>query len=94
MSKVIQATEELLATFTRVMPAGRKGRVSEKDWTVALEKFHKEAREVRQRLALGIFARARSAFMLQNRLLEAGFPADIVRKLVFTLVLNAFSGKG
>jgi hypothetical protein len=94
MSKASQATDELLAAFSRVVPSSKKGRMSEQDWTVAIEKFHGEAREIRRRLSLGILARARSAFMLQQRLLAAGIPADVVRKLVFTLVLNVFSGKG
>jgi hypothetical protein len=93
MSKAEKAADELLMAFSRAMPTGKKGRMDERDWTTALDKFHRDAREIRQKLSLGVLARARSAFMLQKRLLEAGFPADVVRKLVFTLVLNAFSGK-
>jgi hypothetical protein len=94
VSKVTQATDELLAAFFRSAPSSKKGRISEQDWTNSLEKFHREARDIRQRLSLGVLARARVAFMLQQRLISEGFPADVVRNLVFTLLLNAFSGKG
>jgi hypothetical protein len=91
MSKATQAADQLAEAFFRSVPADRKKRLSESEWASALEKFHTEARAIRRSLSLGVFARARSAFILQQRLLALGFPGEVVRKLVFTLILNAFS---
>jgi hypothetical protein len=93
MSKAEQAADEWAAAFFRAVPADRKKRVKEGEWAAALERFHRDARTIRQRLSLGVLARARSALLLQRRLIAGGFPPDIVRKLVFTLLLNAFAGK-
>ncbi len=92
MSKASRAADELLAAFHRSIPP-KKQRMSEQDWAKALGRFHDEARAIRQRLSLGVIGRARSAFLLQQTLLDQGFPADVVRKLVFALVLNAFTGR-
>jgi len=93
VGKAAQAADELLAAFFRSVPSQKKQRMSDEEWTRSLNKFHQEAKAIRQRLSLGVLARARSAFILQQSLLQEGFPADVVRKLVFALVLNAFSGK-
>ena len=91
MSKPAQVAAELETAFFRCAPTGRKKRTSEAEWAGALVKFQAEAREIRSRHALGVIGRARAAFLLQPRLIAAGIPAEVVRKLVFSLVLNSFS---
>jgi hypothetical protein len=67
--------------------------VSEADWANALNKFYREASEIRRRYSLGFLARALAAYSFQRRLLDAGFDPDTVRKVVFSLVLSSFSSK-
>lgn len=93
MSKAAEASDALEEAFLRVVPKNRNKRLSEEQWLKSLEQFHAEARKIRQRFSLGFFARARVAYLLQQRLLAAGIDADTVRKVVFALVLNSFSGK-
>ncbi|MDD5248845.1 MAG: hypothetical protein PHY45_07665 [Rhodocyclaceae bacterium] len=92
MGKVTDAAVALEEAFFLSVPAGKK-RLSEDGWLGALAKFHERAREIRSRYALGVIGRARAAYLLQQRLMAAGFPADVVRKVVFMLVLNSFSGR-
>ena len=94
MAKAAQVAIELEEAFFRSVPVGKSKRMSEAEWASSLVRFHAAAKEIRKRHALGVIGRARSAFLLQQRLMTAGFPADVVRKLVFTLVLNSFSGRG
>lgn len=93
MSKATEAAVALEQAFIRSAPANKKNRLSEADWTLALKKFYAEASEIRLRYSLGFLARARAAYLLQQRLIAIGFPADAVRKVVFSLVLNSFTGK-
>ena len=93
MGKVEQVAAELEAAFFRSAPQGKRKRMSEAEWANSLERFHADAREIRSRHALGVIGRARASLRLQQRLIAAGFPAEVVRKLVFTLLLNSFSGK-
>lgn len=94
MSKVSEAAVALEQAFIRSVPANKKKRLSEADWTLALQKFYAEASEIRQRYSLGFLARAQAAYLLQQRLIAIGFQADTVRKVVFSLILNSFtSGK-
>ncbi len=67
--------------------------MSESEWANALQKFHNEAHAIRHKFALGLIARALVANQFQKQLLAAGFDADIVRKVVFSLVLNVFVSK-
>lgn len=75
------------------MPTINKKRVSEAQWSASLEKFHTEAKQISLRFSLGPLSRALAAYHFQKRLLQAGFDADVVRKVVFSLVLNSFVGK-
>ena len=93
MGKTAQVAAELEEAFFRSVPLSKKKRVSEDDWARSLAKFHGDAKNIRSRHALGVIGRARAAFLLQRRLIAAGFPADVVRKVVFSLVLNSFTGK-
>jgi len=93
LSKVSEAAVALEEAFIRSAPANKKQRLSETEWTRSLKKFHVDASEIRRRYSLGFVARARTAYLLQQRLMAAGFPADAVRKVVFSLVLSSFTGE-
>jgi hypothetical protein len=80
----------LLEAFSRSIPANRKKRISDAEWTLALDRFHKEAIAIRKRFSLGPLGRALATYQFQKKLLAAGFDAATVRKVVFSLVLHAF----
>ena len=91
MGKAADAAFALTEAFFRSAPADKRKRLSEADWANSLKKFHRDADEIRRRHSLGFLARAHAAYLFQRRLLAAGFRADTVRKVVFSLVLNSFS---
>jgi hypothetical protein len=91
VSKSHDAALALNAAFVRCVPINQKRRMSEAEWAQALQKFHLDARQIRQQFALGLFGRALVTYRFQKLLLKAGFDAEIVRKVVFSLVLNAFT---
>jgi hypothetical protein len=91
LSKVTEAAVALEEAFLRSAPSNRKKRSSEEEWTRSLHKFFVEAADIRRRFSLGLIGRARTAYLLQQKLIVAGFPADVVRKLVFSLILNSFT---
>lgn len=93
MGKAAEAAVALEQAFLRAAPSSRSARMSEAAWTQSLKQFHHDARAIRQHYALGFFRRAQAAYYLQQRLMEAGIRADTVRKVVFSLVLNSFSGE-
>ena len=93
LGKIEEAAAELEQAFLRAAPSSRNKRMSEETWVKSLKKFHGEAREIRRRFSLGLFGRAKAAYLLQKRLIEAGIGADAARKVVFSLVLNSLSGK-
>lgn len=59
----------------------------------ALERLHGEVRKLRETHHLGIITSARMLLELQRRLLAAGYPPELVRKLIYTMILQLFSGK-
>lgn len=91
MSKPADAAVALVEAFFRAAPTAKKKRMGEAEWVSSLKKFHREAKEIRLRYALGFLARAIAAYHFQRRLLASGLPADTVRKVVFSLVLSSFS---
>lgn len=58
----------------------------------ALENLYESARREKTKHKLGILGRARVAFALQQRLLEAGYPAALVKQVLFALLTAAFIG--
>ncbi len=56
----------------------------------ALRKFYGVAREERLRYRLGIIGRARVAFSLQQHLLNAGYPAPLVKQVLFAMLTSVF----
>ncbi len=59
---------------------------------MALEKFNAQARDVRTQYHLGLLGRAIVAYRLQPRLLAVGYSPDVVRQILFSMVLHAFVG--
>lgn len=92
LSKAAEAAVALEQAFLRSVPANKKKRLSEEEWAHSLKKFYAEASQIRLRFSLGFLARARATYLLQQRLIAAGFQSDAVRKVVFSLVLNSFTG--
>lgn len=91
LGKLADATLALAEAFFRAAPIVKNKRITEAEWAKALAKFHREAAEIRQRYALGFLTRALVAYRFQRRLLAAGFAPDVVRKVVFSVVLNSFT---
>lgn len=76
-----------------VIPKQKKNKAPTKaEWAVALEKFNAQAREVRGKYHLGLLGRAVVAYRLQPRLLAVGYGPDVVRQILFSMVLHAFVG--
>lgn len=93
--------EQLADVFRSVVPRqqgathGRK-RSSEKEVASAidsgLQRFYEAARVEREQHRLGVIGRARVAFGLQRRLLDAGYPPTLVKQVVFAMLVSAFVG--
>lgn len=92
VSRYSEAAVVLEEAFVRSIPAGKKKPPSKADWALALEKFNDEARSIRARYKLGVIGRALVAYRLQRRLMANGYPPEVVRQLLFSMILNAFVG--
>lgn len=93
MSRYSNATQALEAAFMAVVPKPKKNKPPGKaEWAQALEQFNTKAREVRARHHLGLLGRAIVAYRLQPRLIAAGYAPDVVRQILFSMVLHAFVG--
>lgn len=58
----------------------------------AMQRFLAAAREERARHRLGLIGRARVAFGVQQRLLAVGYPAPLVKQVLFAMLVSAFTG--
>lgn len=75
------------------IPKPKKNKAPSKaDWAQGLETFNTQARAVRTQFRLGLIGRAVVAYRLQPRLLAAGYAPEIVRQILFSMVLHAFVG--
>ena len=95
---------ELCEEFRRLMapslPEGVRGKSRRKPSEqeikamseAALKKFYAVADAARRSHRLGLIGRARLAFDLQQRLLAAGYPAPLVKQVLFALLTSAFVG--
>jgi hypothetical protein len=93
VSRLSEATQALESAFMAVIPKPKKNKAPSKaEWALALEKFNAQAREVRAQYRLGLLGRAVVAYRLQPRLMEAGYAPDVVRQILFSMVLHAFVG--
>ena len=94
MSRAAEAAAALEDAFRKIVPRTRKKATSEAEWAEGLKRFYAEAKVIRQRYSLGVIGRARAGYRLQQQLAAAGYPPQVVRQVVFSLLLNAFTGKG
>lgn len=93
MSRYSEATQALESAFMAVIPKPKKNKAPGKaEWAQALEQFNKQARGVREQYRLGLWGRAAVAYRLQPRLIAAGYASDVVRQILFSMVLHAFVG--
>jgi hypothetical protein len=99
--RIQQISEKLSGDFQRLVPLrpekGKSGkRPSDEDIrhtsAAALKTFYEEARRERLSHGLGVFGRARVALALQQRLLSAGYPAALVKQVLFAMLTAAFVG--
>ena len=99
--RISEICDRLLDAFTDAVPLhpeAVKGlkRPSEKEIALAtesgLKQFYEAARAERERHRLGLIGRARVAFHLQQRLLDAGYPTPIVKQVLFAMLVSAFIG--
>jgi hypothetical protein len=74
----------------------RGKKLSEQDITtsseVALKKFYLLADQERLSHGLGVIGRARVAFGLQQRLLNAGYGAPLVKQVLLAMLASVFIG--
>jgi hypothetical protein len=99
--RISDICERMTNAFCSAVPLHLKGvkgkkRPSEKEiasaTTLGLEKFYAAARMEREKYRLSIVARARVAFQLQQRLLAAGYPAPLLKQVLFAMLVSAFVG--
>ena len=60
------------------------------DSAAALDKFYRRADEERTKHSLGIIGRARVAFGLQKRLLDAGYAPALVKQVLLAMLAAVF----
>jgi len=93
VSRYSEATLALESAFLAVIPKAKKNKAPSKaDWALALEQFNVRAREVRVQYRLGLIGRAVVAYRLQPRLIATGCGPEVVRQILFSMVLHAFVG--
>jgi hypothetical protein len=102
LNRIEEVSSSLSAEFQRVVPLhpGKKQRdkknFSEKESAASIEtglkQFYAFALAERQRHRLGVIARARVAFNLQQSLLQAGYSAELVKQVLFAMLTSAFIG--
>jgi len=92
-------SEKLLKEFQLVMPLapikpkpGKKENELKNEYGAALERFYRVAEQERTKHKLGIIGRARVAFGLQQRLLQAGYAAPLVKQVLLAMLTTAFVG--
>ncbi len=98
MRKIDQLAESLFTKFQQEFPlTDDKGsgktikNVSKKNIEQRLNQFYKDAREARKKQHLWVISWARVVLRLQQRLLLAGYPSDVVSKLLMAMIFTSFS---
>lgn len=96
---VQEAGEKLCGVFCECVPlpaTAARGRKKPSEQEIrekterGLARFYEIARDERKRRRLGLIGRARVAFDLQGRLLAAGYPPNVVKQVLFSLLMSAF----
>lgn len=99
MSTVHQIGDELFQLFQKMIPSPdkqggkRAARMSETQITQNLDRFYKEAAMLREKHRLGLIARARAIRRFQQRMIESGYAADLVKRVIFAMILSSFTGR-
>ncbi len=98
MSLTEQITQDLFDVFQEIVPAPTKWKPSTKkirptDIEESLSCFYEKARQLRRAHSLGIVTRARIVLRLQHAFNSAGYPSDMTRQVLFSLILSAFVGR-
>lgn len=97
----IQAVcDKLCEEFKRSVPlkpaSGKGKKLSEREilssTEAALARFYQFARNEIKTNHFGMIGRARVAFGLQQRLLGAGYPAPMVKQILFAMLTSVFVG--
>ncbi|MBI2752898.1 MAG: hypothetical protein HYX46_05220 [Betaproteobacteria bacterium] len=96
MSKVDQSAELLFIKFQKEFPdadmkvsASRKN-LSKQNIEQRLKRFYAEAREERKKHRLWVIGWARVVLKLQQRLLLAGYPPEMVSKLLLAMIFTGY----
>lgn len=96
MSKIDQLAESLFVKFQQEIPltddkgAGRAIKhFPTKSIEQRLERFYEEAREARKKQRLWVIGWARTVMKLQQRLLLAGYPPEVVSKLLLAMIFTS-----
>ncbi|MEW5862131.1 MAG: hypothetical protein AB1773_00850 [Pseudomonadota bacterium] len=95
MSRIERAAQELAGAFENLFRA-RAGRQPNRQRAAALaeeriEEFLRAARVARREYRLGLIGRARVAHRLQQVLLQKGYPAPMVRQVLFAMLVDSFT---
>jgi hypothetical protein len=101
MNTIDLVSQQLFDLFREIVPPpaewarARKGKktLRAEDFVEPLKRFHDRARALRAEHRLGVLGRARVVLNLQHRLSVVGYPNDMTRQVLFSLVLAAFVGK-
>jgi hypothetical protein len=97
MNKIDQLAESLFVKFQQDFPlTSNKGakkaikNLPKKSIEQRLDQFYKEAREVRKKHALWVIGWARVVLKLQQRLLLAEYPPEVVSKLLLAMIFASY----
>ncbi len=98
MNIVEEISGQLFAVFCSCVPAPEQSknpirRLKPEQVGSALDKLYGKAKELRRTHRLGVLARARIVLALQRRFHAAGYPPEMTREVLFSLIMAAFVGK-
>lgn len=90
-----EIASQLVEVFRRILPPPAQRRAvptkgKPPNVLEAMNCFYVEARATRDRHKLGVYGRARVAFEIQKQLLAGGYPAELCRQVLFSLIISAF----
>ena len=99
MSDVDDVSRQLFELFRKIVPppvewaTTHKKQPRPEDFVAAFERFNDQARVLRKKHRLGVLSRARVVLALQREMGAAGYPANLSRQVLFSLIVSAFIGK-
>lgn len=100
MNKLDQLADDLFARFERqlslrVLMAGRQSQknLSPESIRLKLLPFFEDARQLRKAHRLWVLSWARVILKLQQRLLNAGYPTDVVKPLLLGMIISGSKTK-